>query len=103
MKKHKSILEAVRETAEGLHEAGAMSDLTMREFDALCLPPVKELSAAQIKRIRIKNKASQPVFAAFLNTTPSTVKQWEQGDKKPSGLSMKLLNIVADKGIQVLV
>lgn len=102
MKKHKSILEAVHETAEGLHEAGAMNDLTMREFDALCLPPVKELSAAQIKRIRVKNKASQPVFAALLNTSPSTVKQWEQGDKKPSGLSMKLLNIVADKGIQVL-
>jgi DNA-binding transcriptional regulator YiaG len=28
----------------------------MREFDALCLAPVKELSATEIKSIRLKKK-----------------------------------------------
>lgn len=98
----KSILDAVHESAKDLHAAGVMKDTTLREFDALCLPPVKEYTAVQIKRIRIKNHASQGVFAAYLNTSVSTVQKWEQGQKKPNGPSLKLLNLVAEKGLEVL-
>ena len=79
-----------------------MDTKTMHEFDALCLTPVKNLSAAQIKRLRTRNKASQAVFAAYLNTSPSTVQKWEQGQKKPNGPSLKLLNLVQDKGLEAL-
>jgi putative transcriptional regulator len=79
-----------------------MDATTMREFDAMCLPPVKTLSAAQIKRLRIRNKASQAVFAAYLNTSPSTVQKWEQGRKKPNGPSLKLLNLVEQHGLEAL-
>lgn len=98
----KSILEVVHEGAKDLHDAGLMNDVTMREFDALCLPPVKQYSAAQIKSIRTQNHASQGVFAAYLNTSKSTVQKWEQGQKKPNGPSLKLLNLVAEKGLEVL-
>ncbi len=98
----KTILKTLHETAMGLTEAGAMDVATLREFDALCLPPVKDYTAAQIKRIRVVNKASQGVFAAYLNTSPSTVQKWEQGKKKPNGPSKKLLNIVERKGLEVL-
>ena len=69
----KSILDMVHETAQGLHTAGVMKETTLREFDALCLPPIKAYSAAQIKRIRVRNHASQGVFAAYLNTNTSTI------------------------------
>jgi len=98
----KKILDTVHDTAKGLHEAGVMDTMTMREFDALCLTPVKNLSAAQIKRLRTRNKASQAVFAAYLNTSPSTVQKWEQGQKKPNGPSLKLLNLVQQKGLEAL-
>lgn len=98
----KSILETVHETAQDLAQAGAMDMATLREFDALCLPPVKEYTPAQIKHIRVVNKASQGVFAAYLNTSPSTVQKWEQGKKKPNGPSRKLLNMVERKGLEVL-
>lgn len=98
----KKILDTVHETAKGLHDAGVMDATTMREFDVLCLPPVKEYSATQIKRLRLKYKASQAVFAAYLNTSKSTVQKWEQGQKKPNGPSLKLLNIVEDKGLEIL-
>ncbi len=98
----KKILDTVYETAKGLHDAGVMDATTMREFDALCLPLVKEYSAARIKRLRLKNKASQSVFAAYLNTSPSTIQKWEQGKKKPSGPSLKLLNLVDEKGLKML-
>jgi putative transcriptional regulator len=98
----KKILDTVHDTAKGLHKAGVMDTKTMREFDALCLTPVKNLSAVQIKRLRTRNKASQAVFAAYLNTSPSTVQKWEQGQKKPNGPSLKLLNLVQQKGLDAL-
>ena len=99
---HKTILNTVHETAKGLHKAGVMDTTTMRVFDALCLPPVKIYTANQIKKLRLRYKASQAVFAAYLNTSPSTVQKWEQGQKKPNGPSLKLLNVVDQKGLEVL-
>jgi putative transcriptional regulator len=58
-----SILKAGHETANGLHKAGTMYAMTMREFDALWLPPVKTYTPTQIKRLRTRYKASQAMFA----------------------------------------
>jgi putative transcriptional regulator len=99
----KSILEAIHEGAKDLHDAGVMNDVTLREFDALCLPPVKTYTPEQIKGIRQKTRASQTVFAAYLNTSPSTVQKWEVGGKKPNGPSLKLLNLVDKKGLEALI
>ena len=81
----KDIITAVHETARGLHEAGVMDAMTLRDFDAVCLPPVKHYTAEQIRHIRLRTKASQAVFAAYLNTSPSTFQKWEQGQKSPNG------------------
>lgn len=97
-----SILDVIHDTAKDLNEAGVMDMQTMREFDALCLPKIEKYDARRIKAIRERAHVSQAVFAAYLNTTPSTVKQWEQGGKKPRGTSLKLLNLVAHKGLEVL-
>lgn len=103
MKQRKSILETVHETAKGLHQEGLVDTQTMREFDALCLTPVKELTPTQIQKLRRREKVSQPVFAQYLNTSPSTVKKWETGEKHPRGTSLKLLNIVYHKGLRAIV
>jgi putative transcriptional regulator len=102
MAKRKTILDTVHKTARGLRDAGLMDTKTMREFDALCLPQVKAYTAAQIRRIRERNKASQAVFAAYLNTSVSTIQKWERGEKKPNGPSLKLLSLVEAKGLQAL-
>ena len=100
--KRSRILQAVHESTNGLHEAGVMDETTMREFDAMCLPPVKEYTAKDIRRVRLSQRVSQPVFAAYLNVTKSTVAQWERGDKKPRGTSLKLLDLVERKGLEAL-
>ena len=38
---------AIHETMEALHEVGAVTKQTLREFDAACLTPVKVLSPAR--------------------------------------------------------
>lgn len=98
----KSILEVIHDSAKGLYDVGLVDATTMHKFDELCLPMVKEFSAKDIKKIRLKAHVSQAVFAKYLNTSSSTIKQWEQGEKHPRGTSLKLLNLVAQKGLSVL-
>ena len=95
-------LAAVHETAIGLHEAGVMDKRTMKAFDEMCLTPVAELSPEQIRQIRLREKASQAVFARYLNVTTGLVSQWERGEKRPRGASLKLLTLVAKKGLQAV-
>ena len=97
-----SILEVIYETSKGFNKAGVMDNKTMRKIKELCLPEIKKYTPEQIKKIRLKNKASQAVFAQYLNLTTSTIQKWEIGEKKPSGASLKLLNIVEKKGLEVL-
>ena len=40
--------------------------------------------------------ASRAVFAGDLNVTTSLVSQWERGEKRPRGASLKLLTLVGD-------
>ena len=46
---NKSILEVVHENAKDLYVAGLMDEVTLRKFDALCLPPFTEYDDDQIK------------------------------------------------------
>jgi len=104
MRKTKSaILEAVHETAKGLHNAGVMDQVTMREFDRLCLPPIEQLRPEEIKQIREASHVSQAVFAALLNTSVSTVQKWEIGQKRPTGIALKLLHMVQLKGLEIVI
>ncbi|NYS26385.1 helix-turn-helix domain-containing protein [Rhodobacteraceae bacterium 2376] len=102
MKKHSDILDMALGLANDLHKVGAMDKATLREIEELAVPQVKQFSAADVRAIREKNRVSQPVFAKYLNVGPSTVSQWEQGKKKPSGPSARLLDVIARKGIQAI-
>ncbi|MFZ2653178.1 MAG: helix-turn-helix domain-containing protein [Burkholderiaceae bacterium] len=97
------VLDAVHETARDLHGAGFIDKRSMQNYDALCLEPVPNYSSAKIRALRARHKLSQAVFASVLNTSLSTVRQWEIGDKHPSGPSLKLLNLLDKKGLQVLI
>jgi len=102
-KKYRSRLsEAIHETAAGLHRSGLLSKETMREFDASCLTAVKQLSPKEIVALRRRERISQGVFARYLNVRPKLVSEWERGEKKPSGPSLKLLSIVKSKGLDAI-
>ncbi len=94
---------AIHSAATGLRRAGAISKTTLREYDALCLDVVPEFNAQDIKRIREHVHVSQPVFARYLNTSESTVQKWEAGQKRPSGMALRLLRVVEKHGLEVLV
>jgi putative transcriptional regulator len=93
-------LAAVHEMATDLHEAGVMKASTMRHFDELCLTPVHELAPDEIREIRERSGVSQAVMARVVNVTTSTVGQWERGEKRPAGTSLKLLSLARAHGLE---
>ena len=90
---------AIHETVVGLHETGVIDKRTMQQFNESCLTPVTELTAKEIRAIREREKVSQSVFARYLNVSPNSVSQWERGEKRPAGSSLKLLSLVKKKGL----
>ena len=97
------IFDAVHETAADLHSLGFIDQRKMRKYDLLCQAPIPDYDSEKIRALRDRFKLSQAVLASVLNTSLSTVRQWEIGDKHPSGASKKLLNLLERKGLEVLI
>lgn len=97
------MMMTIQETVEGLHAVGIVDKKTMREFDALTLARIHELSPEEIRGIREREHVSQAVFARYLNVNKSLISQWERGEKRPAGPSLKLLSLVRDKGLSAIV
>jgi putative transcriptional regulator len=96
------LLAAVHETARDLHDGGFIGMRRMREYDALCLEPIEPYTSERIVALRQRYHLSQAVLASVLKTSVSTVRQWEIGAKRPSGPSLKLLNLLDRKGLESL-
>ncbi|MCY4343220.1 MAG: helix-turn-helix domain-containing protein [Gammaproteobacteria bacterium] len=102
-KQYKSqALAAAHEAALGLAEAGLMPKRTMGAFEEICLTPVEEMAPEDIRALRLRENASQAVFARYLNVTTGLVSQWERGEKHPRGASLKLLALVDKNGLSAV-
>ena len=98
-----SIAKSITSTVKDLNKSGLVDDITMKNIENLCLPEIKDYSAAKIVSIRKNLKLSQAALASIFNISPSTVSKWEQGNKKPAGAARKLLDIIERKGIEALI
>lgn len=104
LKKYRSkVAAAVHQSMHDLHDIGLLDKKTMREFDASCLTAVEPLSPKQIAALRAREGVSQAVMARHLNVAVKLVGEWERGEKKPSGPSLKLLSLVKAKGLEAIV
>ncbi|HEX8240868.1 MAG TPA: DNA-binding transcriptional regulator [Allosphingosinicella sp.] len=96
------VFRSIHSIAGDVHAIGAIDKATMRGFDRTCLTGIEPLEPAAIRHIRDKAGMSQAIFALTLNVTPTLVRQWERGEKKPSGPSLKLLNLADKKGVEAI-
>ncbi len=94
--------EAIHASAHALHRVSTIDKATMRELDESCLLVPAVMEPKEIKRVRERAHVSQPVFARYLNTSESTVQKWEAGTKRPSGMALKLADVVEKHGLKVL-
>lgn len=99
----KSIANSITSTIKDLNRSGLVDDITMKNIENLCLPDIKDYTPQKIVTIRKKFKLSQAALASVFNVSTSTVQKWEQGNKKPTGASKKLLDIMERKGLEALI
>ncbi|ETR70005.1 MAG: transcriptional regulator [Candidatus Magnetoglobus multicellularis str. Araruama] len=97
-----SIKRAIGETVQDMLNSEFETSFTKKELDLLgiTIPEIK-LTTYQIKSIRKKMNLSQMVFAKLLNVSPSSIRQWEQGKRKPTGPT-KILYELLDKSPNLL-
>jgi len=88
--------EAIGSLTQGLLESGLGSPFTEKELNALGvkIPEIKKITPGKIKRIRDKVNLSQTVFARLLNVSVSSIRQWEQGKRFPTGPTKVLLDLL---------
>jgi len=55
------------------------------------------MDASEIKKMRLKSKMSQQVFATMLGVSITTVSRWENGVSIPSNLALSKLVIIKNK------
>ena len=90
-----SIKKAIGETVQDLISSGVTTSFTEKELNALGVTvPEVDMTTCQIKEIREKMNLSQTVFAKLLNVSPSSIRQWEQGKRKPTGATQVLLELL---------
>ncbi|BAF71663.1 helix-turn-helix domain-containing protein [Sulfurovum sp. NBC37-1] len=90
-----SMNEAISSTVKDMIEADLEVSFTKKELKRMGveIAPVT-ITAGEIKIIRKSLKLSQSVFAKLLNVSLSSVRQWEQGIRTPSGSTMVLLELL---------
>ena len=90
-----SINEAITSTVENMLDTNLEVSFTEKELRKLGvkLDPVT-ITAGEIQKVRKTLRLSQSVFAKLLNVSLSSVRQWEQGIRTPSGSTMVLLELL---------
>lgn len=90
-----SIKKAIGSTVEYLIKSGVKTSFTEKELKELGIEiPDVEMDAKDIQEIRENIKLSQSVFAKVLNVSSSSVRQWEQGKRTPTGSTKVLLELL---------
>jgi putative transcriptional regulator len=87
----KPIFERLRQgLTEGIeHSRG---ELTLRATVLPNHPP--EFSPEELTALRARVEMSQAVFARVLSVSTKTVQSWEQGTRKPSPSSRRLIQLI---------
>ena len=84
------LIQGLREAAQ--HSKGKRK---LKERLREIVRPAPRWTPSKIRHLRRDSyQLSQPLFAALLNVTTSTVRAWEQGQKSPSGAAARLLQLL---------
>lgn len=90
-----SIKNAIGETVQDMVDSGIKVSFTKKELDLLGVEiPKVQFTTNQIIAIRKRMNLSQTVFAKVLNVSASSIRQWEQGKRKPTGSTKVLLELL---------
>jgi putative transcriptional regulator len=88
----------MKKKKKGLEELLASMKLTSEpaSVQQVVAARASQASALYIKELRGRTKLSQPDFAALLGVELSTLRNWEQGRRVPTGPARALLRAISN-------
>lgn len=80
---------------------------SVQQMDAIVkgkVQPSREnfVAAVEVKQIRKKTKLSQDKFAQLIGVEVSTLRNWEQGRREPTGPAKILIRAIANDPVHVI-
>ena len=81
--------QLLKSAEEALEHAQGRRNLRTTTLPA----PPRPMTAAEVRRLRRRLRASQAVFAHHLNVSPKLVQAWESGRRRPDGPALLLLRL----------
>jgi putative transcriptional regulator len=81
--------EIFKELLESVKQGGAIMEGTMKPLRTF------EFPESEVRRIREHYGLSQDKFAALMGISVATLRNWEQGRRKPEGPARVLLRVAA--------
>ena len=91
--KRDTFAELVGSMSEALEHAQGKRSL---RTSTLPRPPAS-FSRRAVRQVRTRLRASQTVFASYLNVSTKLVQAWEAGRRRPEGPALVLLHIAASQ------
>jgi putative transcriptional regulator len=88
-------LPVAEQIRKGLEEAirHAKGEITLKTTTLELPDRPPEVGAAELTELRLASGMSQAVFARLLNVSTKTVQGWEQGLRKPSQATLRLIQV----------
>jgi putative transcriptional regulator len=93
MKKKSTIFEELLAGVQRSREAASGSRAAAPTF---------QITAMTIKKLRGRTRLSQPQFAVLLGVELSTLRNWEQGRREPTGPARALLRAIRNDPERVI-
>lgn len=91
----KTMNDAISQTVSDMLKSGLSTSFTEKELNSIGIEVSEvNVTAQEIKEIRETINLSQSVFAKLLNVSVSSVRQWEQGKRTPTGSTKVLLELL---------
>jgi putative transcriptional regulator len=106
-KKVDGLTKTILSTAKSLHKHGIMDKaayekITLRHLGGAAQATAKALTGKEIRALRDKENISQAVLAHHLHVTVGYVSQLERDEKRPTGPTLVLLNVIRRKGLEAI-
>lgn len=81
-----SLVDSMNEALEHVQGKKSLRTVTLPR-------PPAPFTGLAVKRVRTRLRASQAVFASYLNVSAKLVQAWEAGRRRPEGPALVLLHI----------
>lgn len=101
------LARSILATAKDMHAGGVMGKrayekITLRHLGDAEQTTTKPLTGKQIRALRDKENISQAVLARHLHVSVGYVSQLERDEKRPTGPTLVLLNVIQRKGLEAI-